>query len=300
MASITYAAAVAAAKSRREVVDLHFLLYPCGSPPLRVFPKIMAGPETGSVGGGLMAVVFASNGGGEEGRTPDAQETTRRDVTKVYRVVVSGLKEFHVRTESEKEALDQLVQMSDSEFFDGMDLDVEVQGILPDEDKEVSTYEPERADKTGVSLMNVSDQERRATDRRKATMAARLLASCLGIQAGPAFDVSDPLAADTPKLKAEPYGDGLYKDVFDLSARGESAALQLLVVDEMGKLKAESKESYSLGQALDLLERLPLPLSSQAQQWVKDCMGETTTKFGGVEDTQNALPAQVKEVIKVC
>ena len=151
-----------------------------------------------------------------------------------------------------------------------------------------------------ISVMNVSDQERRASDRRKATMAARLLASCLGIEVEPAFDVSNPLAADTARVKADSFGDGLYKDIFDMGARGESPELQLLVVDEKGLIKAESKQLFSLGQALDLLERLPLALSPRAPQWLKDCLGENDARFSETAAAKVAPLKQIEEVIKPC
>lgn len=128
--------------------------------------------------------------------------------------------------------------------------------------------------------LEMSDQERRAWERRAATMAARLMWCCLGIQAEPAFDVTDPNGADTPKVKLEPYGIGLFKDAFDFSADGEKVELQLLVTDEKGLIKAESRQFFPLGHALDLLARLPLPLSPCAQRWLKDALGEAGPTTG--------------------
>lgn len=56
----------------------------------------------------------------------------------------------------------------------------------------------------------------------------------------------------------------------EFSADGEKVELQLLVTDEKGLIKAESRQFFPLGHALDLLARLPLPLSPRAQRWLKD------------------------------
>jgi hypothetical protein len=128
--------------------------------------------------------------------------------------------------------------------------------------------------------LEMSDQERRAWERRAATLAARLMWCCLGIPSEPAFDVTDPNGADTPKVKLEPYGIGLFKDAFDFSMDGEKVELQLLVTDEKGLIKAESRQFFPLGHGLDLLARLPLPLSPRAQRWLKDALGEAGPNTG--------------------
>jgi hypothetical protein len=133
-------------------------------------------------------------------------------------------------------------------------------------------------------------------------MAARLMWCCLGIQAEPAFDVTDPNGADTPNVKAEPYGIGLFKNAFDFSADGEKVELQLLIADEKGLIKAESKQFFPLGHRLDLLARLPLPLSPRAQQWLKDALGEagpnTGQAFRGSVTSSDVRIA--KEIEKPC
>jgi len=153
-----------------------------------------------------------------------------------------------------------------------------------------------------TSTLEMSDQERRAWERRAATMAARLMWCCLGIPSEPAFDLTDPNGADTPKVKLEPYGIGLFKDAFDFSADGEKVELQLLVTDEKGLIKAESRQFFPLGHALDLLARLPLPLSPRAQRWLKDALGEAGPNTGQVSQG-SAVPAGIqiqKEIKKQC
>jgi len=129
-------------------------------------------------------------------------------------------------------------------------------------------------------VLDLVDRERLASDRRKATVAARLLTCCLGIPAEPAFDVTCPTGRDTAVLKEAPLGEGLFKDAFDFAALAETRDIQLLVVDENGRIKAESKECYPLGEALELLERLPLPLSPRTDRWLKDCLGEAGSASG--------------------
>jgi hypothetical protein len=131
-----------------------------------------------------------------------------------------------------------------------------------------------------LAALEAADEERRAWDRRQATSAARLLTCCLGIAAEPAFDVTSPTGRDTAVLKEMPLGEGLYKDAFDFAGLAESRDVQLLVVDENGRIKAESKQCYPLGEALELLQRLPLPLSPQADRWLKNCLGEAGPATG--------------------
>lgn len=151
-------------------------------------------------------------------------------------------------------------------------------------------------------VLEMSDQERKAWGRRAATMAARLMWCCLGIQAEPAFDVTNANGADTPNVKLESYGIGLFKDAFDFSADGEKVELQLLITDEKGLIKAESRQFFPLGHALDLLARLPLPLSPRAQQWLKDTLGEAGPVAGQAVPV-SAVSAGVqiqKEIEKQC
>jgi hypothetical protein len=114
----------------------------------------------------------------------------------------------------------------------------------------------------------------------KCAMAARLMSYCLGIEAEPAFYMTNPHGAGTPRARAEPYGIGLFKDAHDFSIDGEKVELQLLIVDEKGLIKAESKQFFPLGHGMDLLARLPLPLSPRAQQWIKDALGEAGPTAG--------------------
>jgi hypothetical protein len=131
-----------------------------------------------------------------------------------------------------------------------------------------------------IAIVEMSDNERRAQDRCMATMAARLLWCCLGIQAEPAFDVTNPNVADTPNVKLEPYGIGLFKDAHDFSFDGEKVELQLLVTDEKGLVRAESSRLFPLGHGMDLLARLPLPVSPRAVKWLKDALCETGPAAG--------------------
>jgi hypothetical protein len=131
------------------------------------------------------------------------------------------------------------------------------------------------------SAIEIKDEERLAWDRRQATIATRLLACCLGIPAEPAFDVSGSGGRDRAKVKGMPLGQGLFKDAFDLSDGPDATYLQLLVVDETGRTKARSKQTYPMGHALDLLERLPLPLSPGAAGWIGNCLGQGGDNHGG-------------------
>jgi len=131
------------------------------------------------------------------------------------------------------------------------------------------------AETVAIEADGMGVEERRAADRRKAAMAARLLACCLGIPAEPAFDLADPAGRDCGRFRDQPYGDGLYKDLLDLGCWGGARQVQLRVLDECGRVKAESRRLYSLGQAVELLERLPLPLFPRAGRWLRDALGET-------------------------
>jgi hypothetical protein len=121
----------------------------------------------------------------------------------------------------------------------------------------------------------MTGEERWAWDCRQVTIAARLLGTCLGIPVQPAFDVSDREGPNGVKANRKPLGQGLFKDAYDVTGGSdERPNLVVLVVDENGEKKAESKQCYALGFALDLLARLPLPVSPKAEQWFKNCMGE--------------------------
>jgi hypothetical protein len=82
------------------------------------------------------------------------------------------------------------------------------------------------------------------------------------------------LITESVNGKTESYGDCLFKDVLELGIRGEAQKIQLLVVDGKGSVKAKSKVLFSPGNAMDLLKKLPLPLSPRAPQWLKDCLRE--------------------------
>jgi hypothetical protein len=63
-------------------------------------------------------------------------------------------------------------------------------------------------------------------------MATRLLVSCLGIEAEPGFDLTDPDDRNLATRKPKALGECLFKDAFCESMGQESWHLQLLVVDE--------------------------------------------------------------------
>jgi hypothetical protein len=95
------------------------------------------------------------------------------------------------------------------------------------------------------------------------------------------------LIAELVNGKTEPYDGCLFKDVLEFGIRGEAQKIRLQVVDEKGLVKAESKGFFAPGDAIDLLRKLPLPLSTRAPQWLKDCLGEnnqtenkTSQKYG--------------------
>ena len=113
-----------------------------------------------------------------------------------------------------------------------------------------------------------------ASDRRKATMATRLLVSCLGIEAEPGFDLTEPEDKNLATRKPKALGECLFKDAFCESMDQESWHLQVLVVDEKGNVLAQSKGMRALGHGLDLLERLPLRVSPHAEGWLRDALGE--------------------------
>jgi len=127
----------------------------------------------------------------------------------------------------------------------------------------------------------MTGDERLAWDCRQVTIATRLLATCLGVPVQPAIDVSDPEGPDGVKAKRRPLGQGLFKSACDVTdGNEERPSLVVQVVDENGETKAESKQCHALGFALDLLERLPLPVSPKAEQWIKNCLGEAGPATG--------------------
>ena len=81
------------------------------------------------------------------------------------------------------------------------------------------------------------------------------------------------LVTESVNGKSESYGGHFFKDVLEFGIRGEAQKIQLQVVDGKGSVKAESQGLFSPGIAVDLLKRLPLPLSSKAPQWLKECLG---------------------------
>jgi hypothetical protein len=149
-----------------------------------------------------------------------------------------------------------------------------------------------------TTTLDTSGQEKRAWERRAATMAARLMWCCLGIEAEPGFDITRGRGAGDAKIEAPHYGIGLFKDALDFSADGEEIQLQLFIADENGLIKAASKRWFPLGHALDLLSRLPLPVAPQASQWLKDALGESGPTAGRASQASEAsttMPIQ-KEV----
>ena len=133
----------------------------------------------------------------------------------------------------------------------------------------------------------------------KCAMAARLMSCCLDIDAEPAFHMTNPHDAASPRAKAEPYGIALFKDALSFSADGEEVELQLLIVDENGLVKALSKRWFPLDRALDLLARLPLEVAPHADKWLKDALGEVGTAAGeAVADRAASAGAQIREVIE--
>ena len=124
-----------------------------------------------------------------------------------------------------------------------------------------------------VTAVGMSREERMASDRRKAAAAAVFLARVLGIQAEPGFDLASSSGRDGERFEAQPYGEYVYKDVFDMGRWGEQRKLQLLLVDECGSIVAESAQLYTVGAALGLLERLPLPLYPKAERWLQEALG---------------------------
>ena len=113
-----------------------------------------------------------------------------------------------------------------------------------------------------------------ARDRRKAALAARLLACCLGIPAEPGFDLAGQDRGGYQRTRPYAMGECVFKDASDDSPDEECGRLQLLLVDEHGNVLAQSKETHPLGNALDLLERLPLRVSPHADGWLKNALGE--------------------------
>ena len=125
-----------------------------------------------------------------------------------------------------------------------------------------------------VATVQMEVKEIWASDRRKATMAARLMACCLGIQAEPGFDLNGLEEGTSSRRTPYAMGDCVFKDAWDVSTGEECGRLELLLVDEKGNILAKSKETHALGHALDLLERLPLRASPHAEEWLRNALGE--------------------------
>ena len=80
-----------------------------------------------------------------------------------------------------------------------------------------------------------------ASDRRKAALAARLLACCLGIQARPGFDLTGEQRGGPQRSKAYAMGECVFKDAWDVSPEEECGRLELLLVDEEGSAPRGAK-----------------------------------------------------------
>jgi len=119
-----------------------------------------------------------------------------------------------------------------------------------------------------------------AQERHRAEMAAKLLTCCLGIKARPEFDLAVNVGTDgeSPRLKG--IGICLYKDAWYVGPADEGAVLEIVVVDEKGNALAGSVEGHYLERGLELLGRLPLLLSPQAEGWLKDALGESRPGAG--------------------
>jgi hypothetical protein len=106
-------------------------------------------------------------------------------------------------------------------------------------------------------------------------MAARLLSRCLGIEAEPATETAAFDGKSPRGWKTKPHSNHFFKDIVEFGIRGEAQKIQLQVVDGEGYVKAESKAVFPPSIAINLLKKLPLPLSPQAPPWLKDCLRET-------------------------
>ncbi len=124
------------------------------------------------------------------------------------------------------------------------------------------------------STVQAKEKEAWARDRRKAALAARLMTCCLGIDARPGFDLGAEQAGRRQRSKPYGMGDCVFKDAWEADVEDESGRLELLLVDEHGNILAQSEGNFTLGRALDLLERLPLVVSPHADDWLKNALGE--------------------------
>jgi hypothetical protein len=131
-----------------------------------------------------------------------------------------------------------------------------------------------------IETVQADTRETWASDRRKAAMAARLLACCLGIEAEPAFDITGEASSKYQRSRPYGMGDCVFKDTWDVSSDEELGRFQILLVDEHGNILAESAQTYLLGHTMGLLERLPVRLSPNAPQWLKDALGEPSPREG--------------------
>jgi len=119
-----------------------------------------------------------------------------------------------------------------------------------------------------------------AQERHRAEMAAKLLTCCLGIKARPEFDLAVDMGKDGVSPRLWGIGICLYKDAWYVGPADEGAVLEIVVVDEKGNALAGSKEGYHLERGLELMGRLPLLLSPQAEGWLKDALGESRPGAG--------------------
>jgi hypothetical protein len=74
--------------------------------------------------------------------------------------------------------------------------------------------------------------------------------------------------------RTESHSGLFFKDIVEFGIRGEAQKIQLQVVDGNGLVLAESKNVFSIDEAIRLLKKLPLPLSPQAPPWLKECLRE--------------------------
>jgi len=87
--------------------------------------------------------------------------------------------------------------------------------------------------------------------------------------------------AESVNSKSESCGGRFFKDILEFGIRGEAQKIRLQVVDGKGSVVSDSKGVFALGEAIDLLRKLPLPLSPSAPQWLKDCLGENNPTGNG-------------------
>jgi len=125
-----------------------------------------------------------------------------------------------------------------------------------------------------VSTVEGETREVWASDRRKAALAARLMVCCLGVPAEPGFNLGALGQGKSSRRRPYAMGECVFKDAWGVSPDEECGRLRLLLVDEQGNILAKSEQTYTLGHALDLLERLPLRVSPHADNWLRNALGE--------------------------